>query len=358
MAQTHHYLFDTSGTYNDATGSSNFTNVYGSIASGGVVNQCYKTAGYNFMDPVNAYTSANILPTSGAFSVAFWIKSWSGGSNGGTAIRLGSTGMYFIGYGKDSEFGVVQTMPSFTSKTVYNAFDNVSWHHLAFIWSGTTWTIYRNGSVPTQYGTNFTPNSATYNSSTRFEIVTDTSGGGYYIDDLRVYDTAIDSTEVTFLYNSGSGTQSNSGGGGGGGSPSPVTSAFYKFQPFVEAAMEGIHNFGSHQLKVALTDTAPSAANAVLADISEIASYAGCSTRNVVTSTSAQISGTYKLVCNELVLTASGAVGPFRYVVLYNDTAASDNLIAYYDYASSVTLASGDTFTIGFNGTTGVLTVT
>jgi hypothetical protein len=44
--------------------------------------------------------------------------------------------------------------------------------------------------------------------------------------------------------------------------------------------------------------------------------------------------------------------------VLYNDTAASDNLIAYYDYASSVTLASGDTFTIGFNGTTGVLTVT
>ena len=121
--------------------------------------------------------------------------------------------------------------------------------------------------------------------------------------------------------------------------------------------MEGIHNLGSHQLKVALTDTAPSAANAVLADISEI-SYTNCSTRNVVTSTSLQTSGTYKLVCNELVLTASGAVGPFRYVVLYNDTAASDNLIAYYDYASSVTLASGDTFTIGFNGTTGVLTVT
>ena len=356
MAQTHHYLFDTAGTYNDATGSSNFTNVYGSIASGGVVNQCYQTAGYNFMDPVNAYTSANILPASGAFSVAFWIKSWSAGSGGGTAIRLGSTGMSFNGYGKNNEFGVVQTTPTFQTKTIYSGFNNVAWTHLAFIWSGTTWTIYRNGSVPTQYGSNFTPNSATYNSSTRFEISCDTSGGGYYIDDLRVYDAAIDSTEVTFLYNSGSGTQSNSGGGGGG-SPSPVTSAFYKFQPFVEAAMEKVHNLGSDQLKVALTNTAPSAANAVLTDISEI-SYTNCSTRNITTSTSAQTSGTYKLVCADLVLTASGTVGPFRYVVLYNDTAASKNLIAYYDYASSVTLANGDTFTIDFDGSGGVLTVT
>jgi hypothetical protein len=121
--------------------------------------------------------------------------------------------------------------------------------------------------------------------------------------------------------------------------------------------MEGIHNLGSHQLKVALTNTAPSAANAVLTDISEI-SYTNCSTRNITTSTSAQTSGTYKLVCTDLVLTASGTVGPFRYVVLYNDTAASKNLIAYYDYASSVTLANGDTFTIDFDGSGGVLTVT
>jgi hypothetical protein len=95
----------------------------------------------------------------------------------------------------------------------------------------------------------------------------------------------------------------------------------------------------------------------VLTDISEI-SYTNCSTRNVTTTASSQTSGTYKLVCTDLVLTASGAVGPFRYVVLYNDTAASKNLIAWYDYASSLTMANGDTFTIDFDGVGGVLTVT
>ena len=217
MAQSHHYLFDTVGTYNDATGSSNFTNVYGSINSSGLINQCYQIAGYNLMDMVNAYTSANILPTSGAFSVAFWIKSWgSATSSDCTAFQLGSTGIFFKGYAILAEFAVGQNMPTFETKSVRSAFNSTTWTHLAFVYSGTTWTIYLNGSVPTQYGTNFTPNSATYNASTRFEITGNVSGGGYYIDDLRVYDAAIDSTEVTFLYNGGSGTQANSGGGGGG----------------------------------------------------------------------------------------------------------------------------------------------
>ena len=47
-------------------------------------------------------------------------------------------------------------------------------------------------------------------------------------------------------------------------------------------------------------------------------------------------------------MTASGAVGPFRYVAIYNDTAANDELICWYDYGSAVTLASGDTFTLDF----------
>lgn len=131
---------------------------------------------------------------------------------------------------------------------------------------------------------------------------------------------------------------------------------FQKFQPFVEKLAEKVHNLGSDQLKVALTNSAPSAANGVLADITEI-DYTNLSSRNITTTSSAQTSGTYKLVLADLTLTASGAVGPFRYVVIYNDTAAGDDLICYFDYGSSITLADTGTFTLDFDGSNGVLTI-
>jgi len=132
---------------------------------------------------------------------------------------------------------------------------------------------------------------------------------------------------------------------------------FTKFQPFVEKLAEKAHNLGSDQLVVALTNSAPVATNGVLADITEI-TYTNCSSRNITTSSSAQTSGTYKLVLTDLVLTASGGtVGPFRYVVIYNDTATNNELIGYYDYGSSITLNSGETLTIDFDGTNGLLQI-
>lgn len=135
--------------------------------------------------------------------------------------------------------------------------------------------------------------------------------------------------------------------------------AFNKFNAFVEALAEKVHNLGSDQIVIALcaAANAPVAGNSVLSDLTEI-DYTNCSTRNVSTASSSQTGGTYKLVLDDLTLTAGGGpVGPFRYIVLYNGTAASDNLIGFYDYGSDLTLADGESLTVDFDGSNGVLTI-
>lgn len=135
--------------------------------------------------------------------------------------------------------------------------------------------------------------------------------------------------------------------------------AFNKFNSFVEAVAEKVHNLGSDQIMVALTAAAnaPIAGNTQLSNLTQI-SYTNCSSRAITTASSAQSGGTYKLTLNDLTLTATGGtVGPFRYIVLYNDTATNDELIGFYDYGSDLTLADGESLTIDFDGTNGVLTI-
>ena len=138
---------------------------------------------------------------------------------------------------------------------------------------------------------------------------------------------------------------------------------FTKFNSFVEALAEKTHNLGSDTLKCALSNTAPSASDTGFLPGSSHpppAAANGYTTggNTLTVSSSAQTSGTYKLVLADTTFTASGGnLGPFRYVILYNDTATSDELIGYYDYGSSVTLATGETFTVDFNATNGVLQI-
>ncbi len=138
--------------------------------------------------------------------------------------------------------------------------------------------------------------------------------------------------------------------------------AYNKFQAFVEHVAEKVHNLGADSLKVMLTNVAPVATNSVKADLTEIAAGNGYTAGGTVAtiSGSSQAGGTYKLTLGDVVFTAAGgAIGPFRYAVLYNDTPTSpaDPLIGWWDYGAGVTLQDGETFTVDMDAANGVLTI-
>ncbi len=141
-----------------------------------------------------------------------------------------------------------------------------------------------------------------------------------------------------------------------------MAASFNKFRAFVENMAEGVHNLGADTLKILLTNTSPVNTNSVKADLTEISAgngYTAGGTAVTITSSS-QSAGTYKLVGNDVVFTASGGtIGPFRCAVLYNDTPTSpaDPLIGWWDYGSSITLAAAETFTVDLDGTNGILQI-
>jgi len=132
-----------------------------------------------------------------------------------------------------------------------------------------------------------------------------------------------------------------------------ATSAWNKFNDFSEQLVRGVHDFDANTFKVVLTNSAPTAANTILTDITQIANGGGYTTGGETTTiTISETSGTTTVSGTEIVWTGSGAgFGPFRYAVLYNDTAANDPLIAWFDYGSpGITLVgAGETFTLKFN---------
>lgn len=133
--------------------------------------------------------------------------------------------------------------------------------------------------------------------------------------------------------------------------------AYNKFNTFVADIANKVHNLASDQLAFALTDTLPVATNTVLANITQI-SYTNLSSRVVTIVSSTQTSGTYKLIANDLVLTASGgSVAQFRYLVLYNATASGGPLIAWFDKGTEVNMIDTDTLTIDFDNTNGIFQI-
>ena len=144
--------------------------------------------------------------------------------------------------------------------------------------------------------------------------------------------------------------------------------AFVKLNGFVEHLAKGYHvNLATSVINIALTNTAPASetipptgaeTTCILANLTPIV-YTNLSSRVVTTTSCVQTAGTLNYILADLVLTASGAVGPFRYVYIVDTSSTTrlNALIGYYDYGSSISLATGETFTVDFDNVNGVLTI-
>jgi len=142
---------------------------------------------------------------------------------------------------------------------------------------------------------------------------------------------------------------------------------FNKINNFVENLAHGVHNLSSATLKVVLIANDPSS----LTTYSQIQSAGGeLATGNGYTQggvsltnvTSSQTGGTYKLDADDASWTASGGdlgttLDTFRYVVLYDDSATFKNVIGYWDYGSAITIADGNSFSVQFDASNGILTI-
>lgn len=133
---------------------------------------------------------------------------------------------------------------------------------------------------------------------------------------------------------------------------------YNKFNQFAKDVIDGKHNFSSNTFKVMLTNTAPAVTNQNKADITEIAAGNGYPAGGTATTITATISGgTAKVAGSNVVFTATGAVGPFRYAVLYNDTTSGKPLIAWWDYGSAINMVATETLTVAFDATNGIFTL-
>lgn len=130
--------------------------------------------------------------------------------------------------------------------------------------------------------------------------------------------------------------------------------AFVSFNCFALDLGLGKHKLDSDTLKIYLTNTAPALTDTVYGTPADLSTSGGYTAGGLTigSNTWTQSSGLASLVPGtNPVFTATTGFGPFRYVVLYNNTAASKNLIGYWDNGSSVSVAALKDFDANFGST-------
>ncbi len=141
--------------------------------------------------------------------------------------------------------------------------------------------------------------------------------------------------------------------------------AFNKFNVFVGNLGLAVHNLNTDAYKIMLTNTSPNAAdtvyNATAAQVQATSNAPDLSTANGYTAGGTAVgsiaysatAGTGTMSGANVVFTASGgSIGPFRYFVIYDNTAGTVTtrpVLGWWDYGSNVTLTTGNTFTVNLS---------
>jgi hypothetical protein len=142
--------------------------------------------------------------------------------------------------------------------------------------------------------------------------------------------------------------------------------AFNKYNAFVDEMSKGGHNLQTAVYKIALSNTGPTGGNGLTDATWSTGLYPAPTAANGYTAggntptvtSAATASYIFKLVLADSVFTATaGGIGPFRYAYLYNSS-ASNKLVGWYDYGSSITLADTETFTVDYDPTNGAVQMT
>jgi hypothetical protein len=144
-----------------------------------------------------------------------------------------------------------------------------------------------------------------------------------------------------------------------------ATATLTKYNSFVDELAKAGHNLSTAVFKLALTNTAPTAAsdtvwNTTVAPAPAAANGYTAGGLTITTTSGSTTGGVFKLVLADTsppFTATAGGIGPFRYAILYNSS-ATNKLVGYYDYGSSITLGDTETFTYDTDPTNGVLTIT
>lgn len=137
--------------------------------------------------------------------------------------------------------------------------------------------------------------------------------------------------------------------------------AYQGFNAFLLDLANGDQDMNANVYKVMLSNVLPLVTNSIKANVTDITAGFGYTAGGTVTTIgTSQASGVLKVTATDVVFTAAGgSIGPFRYIILYNDTTASPAkpLVAFWDYSSALTLSATETFTVDFDAANGIFQI-